>query len=102
MHDAVRNKYDLAMSFGKEGGSYQDPLFRLRDLPGLSRVVFVTSRFTAIATFSPPGAPPANLSGVFVSDRNELLLIETDTGTVVTAYRNLAFCLRMGPRATFR
>src|ERR1700676_5226295 len=88
MHDAVRNKYDLVMSSGKEGGPYQTPLFRLRGLPGLSRIVLVTSRCTATATFSAPGFPPANLSGVYVSDGNELLLI--DTGTVVTSYRNVA------------
>jgi hypothetical protein len=75
---------------------------RLCDLHGLSRLVLVTSRCTAIATFTAPGVPPANLSGVFVSDGNELLLIETDTGTAVTAYRYVAFCLRMGLRATFR
>ena len=33
MHDAVRNKYDLVMSFGKERGPFQNRLFRLRDLP---------------------------------------------------------------------
>jgi hypothetical protein len=90
------------MSSGKEGGPYQNPLFRLRDLPGLSQVVLVTSRCTAIATFSAPGYPHANLSGVLVSDGNELLLMETDTRTVVTAYRNVAFCLRMGLRGTLR
>jgi hypothetical protein len=84
------------MSSGKEGGPYQNPLFRLRNLQGLARVVLVTSRCTAIAPFIAPGFPPAKLSGVFVSDGNELLLIETDTGTVVAAYRNVAFCLRMG------
>src|ERR1700674_115094 len=102
MHNAVRNKYDLVMSSGKEGGPYQNPLFRLRHLPGLSRIALVTSRGTAIAPFSAPSFPRANLSGVLVSDGNELLLIETDTGAVVTAYRNVAFCLRMGLRATFR
>jgi len=85
-----------------EGGPYQNPLFRLRDLPGLRQVVLVTSRCRVIATFSAPSFPPANLSDVFVSDGNVLLLIETDTGTVVTAYRNVAFCLRMGLQATFR
>jgi hypothetical protein len=68
----------------------------------LSLVVLVTSRCTPIATFSAPGFPPANLSGVNVSDGNELLLIETDTGTVVTDYLNVAFCVRMVVRATFR
>jgi hypothetical protein len=42
--------------------------------------VLVTSRCTAIAKFSAPSFPPANLSDVFVSDGNVLLLIETDTG----------------------
>jgi hypothetical protein len=90
------------MSSGKEGGPNLTPLFRLSNLPGLSRMVLVASRCTATATFSAPGFPPANLSGIYVSDGYELLLIETDTGTVVTAHRNVAFCLRMGLRATFR
>jgi len=93
MHDAVRNKYDLVMSSGKEGGPYQNPLFRLRDLPGLRRVVLVTSRCTAIATFSAPSFPPANLSDVFVSDGNVLLLIERDfTGLDVKLLQPFAHC----------
>jgi hypothetical protein len=68
----------------------------------LSLVVLETSRRTPIATFSAPGIPLANLSDVNVSDGNELLLIETDTGAVVTDYLNVAFCLRMVVRATFR
>jgi hypothetical protein len=50
--------------------------------------VLVISRCTVIATFRAPGYPPANLSGVYVSDGNELLLI--DTGTVLTAAMKMA------------
>jgi len=34
--------------------------------------------------FKVPGFPPVNLSGIFASDGNELLLIGADTGAVVT------------------
>ena len=40
--------------------------------------------------FNVPGFPPVNLNGVFVGNGNELLLIETDTGTVVCGSAKLS------------